>query len=255
MNGQRVILNSNGIEISAYYFHPTFKKGKYPAIIIAHGLPARPVPVEEKGYDILAKELCQLGSIGFITLIFNFRGCKGSGGLYSPLGWIQDLQTVIKFLLDIPELDKNRILLLGFSAGATISVYFTAQTPEIKALICCATPSDLSLNSPLLKRLVVGIKFAHNSKILRAEEPKKIYDEFILINPLDWVEKIYPRPILITHGKDDQLINVENAYKLYNKAKEPKKLIIIDGAGHELRQDQRVMTIIKEYILNLWRIK
>ena len=251
MDGQQVILYSNGVEISAYYFKPKLKKDKYPAIIIAHGIPSTPLPVEQKGYDNLAKELTQIGELSFITIIFNFRGCKGSSGLYSPLGWVQDLETILKFLKSFQEVDEDNIILLSFSAGAMVSFYLAAKAP-IKAFISCACPSDLSLDSKLLKRLAVGIKFAHNSKILQSEDPKKIFEQLNLINPLDWVEKIFPRKLLILHGEKDELINVENAYKLYKRAKNPKELIIIKDAGHKLRQNQEAISIIKGWISKLW---
>ncbi|MHA1378006.1 MAG: alpha/beta hydrolase [Candidatus Helarchaeota archaeon] len=252
MDGQRISLDSQGIKITTLYFKPKLKQDKYPAIIIAHGIPSTTLPVEEKGYDILAKELNRINGLNFITIIFNFRGCNGSGGLYSPLGWVQDLKAVLTFLMGLPEIDKEKIILLGFSAGALVSFCFTAKNPEIAALISVACPSDLSIDSSLLKRLTIGIKFAHNNKILRTENPKIIFKQLNEVNPLDFVKKIYPRPLLIVHGEMDELINVDNAHKLYQRAKNPKQLIIIKGAGHKLRQNPKCIKIIKDWILRLW---
>ncbi len=39
-------------------------------------------------------------------------------------------------------------------------------------------------------------------------------------------------PILISHGTEDDVVPVEHGYKLYNLANEPRKLIILPGAGH-----------------------
>ncbi len=39
-------------------------------------------------------------------------------------------------------------------------------------------------------------------------------------------------PVLIVHGDRDMIVNVSHAYNLFELAKEPKKLLILKGAGH-----------------------
>jgi fermentation-respiration switch protein FrsA (DUF1100 family) len=46
------------------------------------------------------------------------------------------------------------------------------------------------------------------------------------------------------HGSKDELVEVSHARWLYDKAREPKQIIIIDGAGHRLRQNNRAMAIV-----------
>ncbi|MQB12365.1 alpha/beta fold hydrolase [Agrobacterium sp. ICMP 6402] len=43
---------------------------------------------------------------------------------------------------------------------------------------------------------------------------------------------IAPRPLLVMHGEDDDYYPVDEAYSLYQRAAEPKKLVIIKNAGH-----------------------
>ncbi|MFX1296931.1 MAG: hypothetical protein ACFFD2_19005, partial [Promethearchaeota archaeon] len=57
-------------------------------------------------------------------------------------------------------------------------------------------------------------------------------------------------PKFILHGAKDDLINVKNAFKLNEKAIEPKKLIILEKAGHKLRQNADAMKTIFEIIEN-----
>ena len=46
------------------------------------------------------------------------------------------------------------------------------------------------------------------------------------------VDRISPRPILFIHTGDDEIASPEESFILYEKAGEPKKIIIIDGYGH-----------------------
>ena len=52
------------------------------------------------------------------------------------------------------------------------------------------------------------------------------------VRPIDVVAKIAPRPILFIHGRQDWLIHPIHSAKLFRKAKQPKKLVLVDNAGH-----------------------
>lgn len=44
--------------------------------------------------------------------------------------------------------------------------------------------------------------------------------------------RLSPRPLLLIHGENDQVMPPECAVLIYDRALEPKQLIIIPGAGH-----------------------
>ena len=50
--------------------------------------------------------------------------------------------------------------------------------------------------------------------------------------PVDYIAKISPRPLLLIHGTLDEIVPYSMSEKLFNAAKEPKRLWTIDGAGH-----------------------
>jgi fermentation-respiration switch protein FrsA (DUF1100 family) len=63
--------------------------------------------------------------------------------------------------------------------------------------------------------------------------------------------KISPRPLLIVHGSDDPVVPVQHAHMLHDKAGEPKKLIIIDGADHTFSRrdwEDRVIEVTAEWL-------
>ena len=59
---------------------------------------------------------------------------------------------------------------------------------------------------------------------------------------------ISPRPLLLVHGDKDDVVDVKNATQLYEAAKDPKKLIIIKGAGHRLRRDERAVKTVVDWL-------
>ncbi|MBI2886878.1 MAG: dienelactone hydrolase family protein [Chloroflexi bacterium] len=48
------------------------------------------------------------------------------------------------------------------------------------------------------------------------------------------VEQIAPRPILLAHGTDDTVLEYRSSQLIYEHAKEPKEIVLYEGAGHSL---------------------
>lgn len=48
------------------------------------------------------------------------------------------------------------------------------------------------------------------------------------------VERLAPRPLLLVHGKADSLLDCAASEDIYGRAREPKRLVLYDGAGHSL---------------------
>ena len=68
------------------------------------------------------------------------------------------------------------------------------------------------------------------------------------MTPLDHVAGIAPRPLLLVHGDRDETVPVEHARQLYARTGEPRKLVIIEGAGHRLRREERAVNAIIDWL-------
>jgi len=246
---ENIELNRDGIKLTGMLFTPE-GNGKYPAVIIAHGLPSTPLPVQEKGYDILGRNICALGAI---AIIFNFSGCNGSEGFYSIKNEIKDLESVSNFIWKLRGVDISRVAFLAFSAGTIPTIYFIAQREQVrkkcpKILIVCACPADLS--GAKVAELRFGMQLANQSGNIRLQEGSE--DEILMeveeYMPIKWISQI-SAPKYIVHGAKDYVVNVENAYSLYEHAVDPKELIILINGGHQLREDtdamEKILNIIK----------
>ena len=62
--------------------------------------------------------------------------------------------------------------------------------------------------------------------------PLEYVDETLGFHPEWVVDKIAPRPILFIATDDDRLVPPEESRSLYDKAEEPKKLVVLQGYGH-----------------------
>jgi alpha-beta hydrolase superfamily lysophospholipase len=50
------------------------------------------------------------------------------------------------------------------------------------------------------------------------------------------VARLTPKPLLLVHGMDDQVLEATASQIIYDRAEEPKELVLYPGAGHSLLQ-------------------
>jgi fermentation-respiration switch protein FrsA (DUF1100 family) len=77
------------------------------------------------------------------------------------------------------------------------------------------------------------------------------------VRPIDDIQAISPRAVLLIHGALDEIVLLENGKRLYEAAGEPKELYIVPDAGHggllEASPDEyerRVVGFLQSYLLD-----
>jgi uncharacterized protein len=243
MISREVKLSSDNIDLNGNLFLPG-NNVSYPAVCICHGIPGGQLADPgDRGYAGLAEKVC---NAGFAAFIFNFRGSRNSGGNFDILGWTNDLLVALDYLWLQPEIDRSKIALLGYSAGAAVSICVGSRDRNIAAVVSCGCPAEWNFINNNPEQL---IEYFRSIGIIRdknyPESAEDWMNNFKIVSPLYYVSGIAPRPFLVVHGDQDDLVNVDDALKLYEKAGEPKKLVIIKGAGHRLRLNgEAVDTVI-----------
>ena len=227
---------------------PDDGRSVFPAVCICHGIPSgNPANPDDGGYPLLAEQVC---ARGYAVLIFNFRGAGTSGGNLDMWGWTRDLGAVIDYLYERPEIDSSFLTLLGFSAGAAVSVFTAAHDSRVTSVIACSCPAEFGFLDPesALER------FRRIGTIRDKNFPVSISawaEGFRKVSPIDCVQDISPRPVAFIHGDDDEVVDISHAHRLFDKAGEPKKLYTIPGAGHKLRNNKQALDKVYE-LLNIY---
>lgn len=247
MEVEEIRLKTDGLELAGELYLPSRDK-VHPALCICHGIPAGPPDPTDRGYALLAQRFCLAG---FVTFIFNFRGTGKSEGNLDILGWSRDLQAALDSLYNLKEADKTRFSLLGFSGGAAVSVYTAAHDPKISSVVTCACPADFRSLRKKETPLNTIQRFREIGAIRDRNFPPSIEEwerGFETVSPIKWIDKISPRPLLLVHGDADELIPLEHAQRLYQKAKDPKELIIVPGARHKMRLEEAAMALVLDWL-------
>lgn len=242
-----VSFKADGLNLAGEVYIPEVTSPS-PALCLCHGIPAAAYNPSDQGYPLLARRFC---AAGFVTFIFNFRGTGRSDGNLDILGWSRDLTAALDAVHHLKEVDKSQISVLGFSAGAAIAVYVAAHDSRVSSLITGACPADFSflLKSQPLSQLLHH--FRSIGLIRDKDFPPSLTEwlnGFSEISPIRWIGHISPRPLLIVHGDEDEIVPLEHAQRLYEEAGKPKDIVIIPGAKHRLRLEERSISSVLNWL-------
>jgi fermentation-respiration switch protein FrsA (DUF1100 family) len=237
-------LKVDGIDILGRFYLPAGDM-PYPTVCVCHGIPAGIPAPGDRGYPLLAEQICRHG---FGVLIFSFRGTGASGGNLDMPGWTRDLRVVIDYACALAEVDSSRLYLLGFSGGAAVSVYVASSDKRVSSVAACACPAEFSK----LGEAQSLIEHFRSIGAIRDKDfppsPQEWLDGFEQVKPIDYVAGISPRPLLLVHGSQDEIVPLADANRLYGRAGEPKELVIVEGAGHRLRHSDNAMAIVVDWL-------
>jgi len=240
-----ISIRSDGYLLKGEYSKPRDSKT---LLVLIHGIPmSRPDP-NDKGYP----ELCaRLNQRGIATVFCNLRGTGDSEGNFSMAGWHSDVINVMDYVLKGIGKECDSLFVVGFSAGASIALKYVSEHGGVSGVIAFASPARFT---EIFGRgeIFAFIELAREIGIIKDLEfppdPMRFFDELEEFSAEDFISDISPVPILIVHGDDDELIPVEHARRLFERAREPKYLKIIERGTHHLRRDPRSIDIIADWI-------
>jgi alpha-beta hydrolase superfamily lysophospholipase len=168
-----------------------------------------------------------LSNAGLTALAIDLPGSGDSAGFPS---WGDEYVTSLRTSLDWfsarPEVDPARMGVYAFSMGTWIALRESVGDPRVRALALAgamASVVDFSLQGPrrALLTLWSGI-YADRARgmPIGTDEPR------------DLVQQLSGRPLLLIAGTDDRIVPVGMTRELFDKAAEPKQLLVVPGSKH-----------------------
>ncbi|AQQ68942.1 osmotically inducible protein OsmC [Microbulbifer agarilyticus] len=192
------------------------------------------------GKDVLAaSRICRrLADHGIATLRLDFTGLGDSAGDFSETSFssnVADLICAARFLRDEYQ---PADLLIGHSFGGAAVLAAAESIPEAKAVATVASPAD---PKHVLKQFGSALEIIQQegqAEVQLSRRPfvirKQFVDDVLGIQE-GHIHKL-GRPLLIYHSPIDQVVSIDEAADIYNRALHPKSFISLDDADHLLSE-------------------
>jgi putative redox protein len=242
------IPSSAGIELEAHLALPEDDVGLVgeTGVIFGHGFPSGEVQAERIGADLPALADRAAEQMGWTGLAVRFRGCGTSTGNFSLRGWVEDVAASVDYLHR--EQRPHQIFVCGFGTGGAVAVVAAASDRRISGVATAGSPADFEDWAADPDRLLAHARrvgaIKSSSFPADVERWKAELSEVAAVTA---VESYAPRPLLVLHGADDEMVPHFDA-RLLADAHGDAELRMIRGGGHQLRHDPRALAILLGWI-------
>ena len=172
------------------------------------------------------KRLSLLREVNANVLLVDYRGYGGSGGIIKKENDLYtDGRAALDYIKKVKGISRERVVVWGLSLGGATAIEIARRYP--------------------VEALVLEGCFFSLREIAQQQHP---------FFPIKWLLK-YPfesgkklaqviAPVLIIHSREDRVVPFEQAQKLFETAREPKKLVPILGK-HTLLESVEYETILQ----------
>ena len=199
---EKIWLNTSYGKVESWFIPPASRhdKGAYPAVIFAHG--------NAELIDFWPGEFKNLANIGIGVMLVEYPGYGRSEGSPSQKSITEAFLSAYDTLVARKDVDPDKIMIFGRSIGGGAACALAAERPSAALIL---KSSFISIQSMASKYFIPG---------------------FLVKDPFDnlTVVRSYSKPVLVIHGKYDEIIPYAHGVALYKAAKNGK--MITYDCGH-----------------------
>jgi uncharacterized protein len=185
----------------------------WPGVVIVHGAGSR----KENHADFARLATAS----GWAALAFDL---PGHGDSEQPMSGsaLENVIAMAELLGSQDGVDAGRVAVRGSSLGGFLAICAAAASQEIAGAIGICPASQDHLASGLRRE-----RFE-----MRVGDPVALEAWLLAQDIGEAVERIAPRPLILMHAEGDTQIPSDHSEALYERAGEPRKLVIAPGGAH-----------------------
>ena len=216
----------DGAEVHGWVLKPA-GPGPFPVVLMVHG-----GPFAQYGWTLFDEAQVYVGA-GYAVVMGNPRGSAGYGethgrAIVGDFGNLdaKDVLALLDAALADPELDDDRVGVMGGSYGGYMASWLVAHSDRFRAAIserACNAFDSFEGSSD------IGFLFVSH---YNGTDPERVLAQ----SPLTHADRIRT-PMLLIHSEHDWRCPVEQAQRLFVALKQRKvdvELLLFPGEGHEL---------------------
>ncbi len=236
-------------EISAIIHFPADRKPNHFAIF-AHCFTCN------KNFNAVKNISLGLTKYGCAVLSFDFTGLGDSEGDFEDTNFSTNLSDLLKAAEFLKENYTAPTLLIGHSLGGAAVLMAASEIASVTAIATVGAPAKPEHVLHLIKGGIEEIRKNGEAEVSIGGRPFTIKQQFIEdlqrnkeLNNLEELRKA----ILILHSPQDDVVSINNAREIYQKAHHPKSFISLDGADHLLSKKED--SVYAGEIISIWSKK
>ena len=283
MPEERVTFESDGLRLAGVVRVPAGLKAgeRRPAFLVLHGFGSN-----KSSHNVILP--CDMfDKLGYATLRFDMRGCgesEGERGRLICLEQVSDTRNALSFLQRHPQIDPQRIGVIGSSFGAAVAVYTGGVEPRVAAVISSGGWGDgerkFRGQHPTPEAWAKFTKMLDEGKRHRERTGKSLMVPRYDIVPIpphlrgnlakdsihefpaetaqsmfdfradDVIGKIAPRPVLLLHSSVDSVTPTEQSIEMFKRAGQPCDLHLFAETDHFMfaEDNTRVRTVVHDWL-------
>jgi pimeloyl-ACP methyl ester carboxylesterase len=182
----------------------------------------------KKPWRILAEGLAARYSV----ITFDLRGHGQSAGECS--GGESELHDVHAVVRWARARGFPRVVTVGGSLGGIAVIREAASFHDPDAVVAISTPALWGVSDSKAVRRMMWVFTSRSGRALA----RRLMGTRIHMDwgdpepPAEMIGRIAPTPVLIVHGRDDHFFPPADAELLYNRAGQPKQLLLMEPFGH-----------------------
>ena len=236
---------ARGLSLFAW-FVPARASGPRPAVVLLHGWCGNASNL------LLAAQA--LHRSGFAVLLMESRnhGRSDRDDHSSLPRFAEDLDSAIDWLKALPCVDNTRIVALGHSVGAAAVLLSASRRDDLAAVVSIAAfahPEQLMRRWFALRY----VPYWPLAWLINRSLERVIGASFDDIAPVNTVKKARC-PVLLVHGRQDMIVPVTDAHRIWKRGSTPSVTLIERDGSHEGFDDPDGITgDILEFVENALR--
>jgi alpha-beta hydrolase superfamily lysophospholipase len=201
----------------------------WPGIVVVHGAGSR----KENHADFARLA----ADFGWATLAYDQRGHGESLGEMSPTA-INDAVAMARLLADREGVDADRVCMRGSSMGGFVAIHAAAISDAIVAVIAICPPGERMMLEGLL------------SDPLEMRADQSALQPWLEEHDLrEAVELMGEKPLILLHARGDEEVPADWSQELFERAAEPRKLVVVPGGHHRsVQHDAELQTVALRWL-------
>jgi uncharacterized protein len=228
-------------QLSLVVAQPASRPTEDRCLLLCHGL-----PLTRGGGRTAAGTFPELADhlaaeSGWVVAACALSGVGESPGTFSGTRWRDDLAAVVGAL----STEHPRVWLAGFGFGGALALDLAAHDEQVRGVATFATCADVAAWAGTPERFHAAV--ASSGAVSRdqpLEDPDTLAKGVYALDPVASIGRVPPRRMLVVHGAEDRVVPVDAARELVAAADGHAELRIIQGAGHWLRADPRMVATL-----------